>query len=283
MNYILFDIGGTNTRVAKSVDLNSFSEAKKYNTPADDFNVGIGTLKAAIKELCPGGVTAIGGGIRGPLNKFKTGILSDTKLNGWANKNIVAELKKEFSNAPVHLENDTAVVGLGEATYGAGVGSEIMAYHTVSTGVGGVRIRHGKIDESTIGFEPGKQIIDIDRSVLGKEKVNSLENIISGDALEESRGVKPFEIPQTDEVWNHLAFYLSRGLRNTIAYWSPDRIVLGGSMIVGDPRILLADIVNYTRESLGSELPCPEIVDATLQDDGGLYGAMAFLKQQLNV
>ena len=195
MNYILFDIGGTNTRVAKSVDLNSFSEVKKYNTPTDDFNIGIGSLKAAIRELCPGDVTAIGGGIRGPLNKFKTGILSDIKLTGWANKNIVVELTKEFSNAPVHLENDTAVVGLGEAIYGAGVGSNIMAYHTVSTGVGGVRIVHGKIDESTIGFEPGKQILDIDGSVLGTDKVNSLENLVSGDSLEEARGCLLYTSP----------------------------------------------------------------------------------------
>ena len=65
MNYILFDIGGTNSRVAKSVDLTSFSEIKKYNTPTDNFNLGIGSLKAAISELCPGDVTAIAGGIRG--------------------------------------------------------------------------------------------------------------------------------------------------------------------------------------------------------------------------
>ena len=174
------------------------------------------------------------------------------------------------------------MVGLGEAIYGAGMGSKIMAYHTVSTGVGGVRIVQEKIDESTIGFEPGKQVLDIDRSVLGKDKVNSLENLVSGGALEEMRGVKPYEIPQSDEIWNQLAFYLSRGLHNTITYWSPDRIVLGGSMIVGNPRIMLEDIVRYTQESLGMILPCPEIVDGTLEDEGGLYGAMALLKQKLS-
>ena len=77
-----------------------------------------------------------------------------------------------------------------------------------------------------------------------------------------------------------MAFYLAIGLRNTVAYWSPDRIVLGGSMIVGEPRILLQDIVKYTHDAIGSSLPCPQIVDATLMDNGGLYGAMVLLKQK---
>ena len=49
-------------------------------------------------------------------------------------------------------------------------------------------------------------------------------------------------------------------------------------MICGNPRILLEDIVQYTREVLGDSIPCPNIVDATLRDAGGLYGAMALLK-----
>ena len=108
----------------------------------------------------------------------------------------------------------------------------------------------GEIDKATIGFEPGHQILDIDRSLLGKETVHTLENLISGTALENSRGTKPYDIPQTDLIWNQLAFYLAIGLRNTVAYWSPDKIVLGGSMIVGEPRILLQDYPNTPNLSL---------------------------------
>ena len=47
-----------------------------------------------------------------------------------------------------------------------GEGLEIVAYHSVSTGVGGVKIEDGEISHSSIGFEPGHQI---DRTVnLGK-------------------------------------------------------------------------------------------------------------------
>ncbi|MFW6210349.1 MAG: ROK family protein [Patescibacteria group bacterium] len=93
--------------------------------------------------------------------------------------------------------------------------------------------------------------------------------------------MKPYEVSQDDPVWDELAKRLAAGLRNTTVYWSPDVIVLGGSMIVGDPRIRLEDIRCYTAGILEGFMPCPEIVDAELGDDGGLYGAMAKLKLEL--
>ena len=69
-------------------------------------------------------------------------------------------------------------------------------------------------------------------------------------------------------------------MHQPFSIWSPNVIVLGGSMIVGDPRILLEDIVRHAGEALGELVPCPDILDATLKDEGGLYGAMALLKQK---
>jgi predicted NBD/HSP70 family sugar kinase len=93
--------------------------------------------------------------------------------------------------------------------------------------------------------------------------------------------MKAYEIPQSDAIWNQLANYLAHGLRNTVLYWSPDTIVLGGSMIVGDPRIPLDDIIHHTEAVLEGVAPVPEIVDAELGDLGGLYGAMALLQQKV--
>jgi predicted NBD/HSP70 family sugar kinase len=94
-------------------------------------------------------------------------------------------------------------------------------------------------------------------------------------------GVKPYEIPQDDAIWDQLALYLAHGLRNTILYRSPDVVVLGGSMIVGNPRILLDDIIKHTNEVLGDSIACPLILDAKLGDQGGLYGAMALLNTRV--
>ena len=279
--YIVFDIGGTKTRVARSADLVTLDAIQKFETPSS-YREGMLMLQDVIDTLSDKKkISSIAGGIRGPLNHEKTGIVSESKLFDWVGRSIVGDLKQQYGCA-VFLENDTAVVGLGEVIFGAGKGHPIVAYHTVSTGVGGARFVHGQIDMVSVGFEPGHQILDVDQTVLGRTVLPTLENLVSGSALEKRRGVKPYEISQDDHVWEELAEFLAYGLKNTIVYWSPDAIVLGGSMIVGDPRIRLADIQKATENALSGLMPCPPILDATLKDDGGLYGAMALIMQKSN-
>ncbi len=280
--YVLFDIGGTKTRVAVSEDLRTILHVIKFDTPPLYVD-GIAAIHDAIKKATGGKkVLGMAGGIRGPLNHEKTGIVSETKLIDWVGRPITRDLGKEFNDIPVLLENDTAIVGLGEVTHGAGKGYVIVAYLTVSTGVGGARFVDGVLDRTSVGFEIGHQILDIDQTLIRGHVAPTLENLVSGTALEKRRGVKPYEIPQKDHVWDELAYQLAVGLKNTVVYWSPDIIVLGGSMIVGDPRILLEPTKAHTKALLGSLMPCPHIVDATLKDEGGLYGAIALLNYKLN-
>lgn len=281
MTYVLFDVGGTKTRVAISDDLKTLGEHTSFKTPAS-FTDGLQKLADTANKLAAGKkITAIAGGIRGLLEDDKSGIHNDSVLSKWAGKSLVAELQKSF-NVPIFLENDAALAGLGEAIFGAGKGLEIVAYHTVSTGVGGVKIENGQIDHASFGFEPGHQILDIDRTVLGEDIEPTLENLVSGTAVEQRFGVKPYDIPQSDVLWEELAEYLAQGLRNTILYWSPDVIVLGGSMIIGDPKIMVDAVRKYTVQSLDSFVPSPLIVEAKLGDEAGLYGAMALLSKHLD-
>ena len=279
MSYVLFDIGGTNTRVAVSEDLKSFGDVVKFKTP-NDFKKGIEEIVKAVKSLTDNDIRGMAGGIRGHLNHDKTMLVQDKKLTKWIDEPLAVTLEKKLKTK-VYLENDSAVVGLGEAHFGAGKGHEIVVYHTVSTGVGGAKIENGVIDSYAEGFEPGHQILDIDKTILGEDIEPTLENLVSGNAIEKRMGMKPYDIPQEDTIWDQLAFYLAHGLRNTILYWSPDIIVLGGSMIVGDPRILLDDIIKHTNAVLADVMPCPLIVDAKLGDEGGLYGAMSLLQQKV--
>lgn len=279
--YILFDIGGTKTRVALSEDLQELAEVRKFDTPLM-YHEGIEAICSGIEHLRGDRtITAIAGGIRGPLNHEKTSIISETKLIDWVGRNIALDIKRQF-DVPISLQNDSALACLGEAWFGAGKGFDIVAYHTVSTGVGGARTVHGHLDETSVGFEPGHQILDLDRTVLGVHTQPTLENLVSGASLEKRRGVKPYEIPQDDHVWDQLAEYLAFGLKNTIVYWSPDVIVLGGAMILGNPRIMLQSVIDATTRILEDQLPCPPIKEAILKDDGGLFGAMALMRSRLN-
>lgn len=277
MSYILFDIGGTKTRVAVSDDLKTIRDIEKFDTPKKAAD-GLKKIIEAAQKIADGDIKAIAGGIRGQLDGDKTELLHDDVLSGWVEEPLAEVLQKEFKTN-VLLENDAALAGMGEASYGAGVGAEIVVYHTVSTGVGGVKIENGEIDEANVGFEPGHQILDIDHTILGEDVEPTLENLISGAAIEERMGVKPYEINQEDALWDQLAFYLAHGLRNSILYWSPDVIVLGGSMILGDPRIKLDDIVKHTNAVVGELTEVPLLVDGKLGDEAGLYGAMALLNK----
>jgi predicted NBD/HSP70 family sugar kinase len=277
MAYLLFDIGGTKTRVAITHDLEKIEKIETFKTP-QKFEDGMAKIIEAANKLTKEKPLAMAGGVRGLLLEDRSGIQNDALLNKWVGKSIVAALQK-YHTVPVHLENDTAIAGVGEAVFGAGKGLEIVAYHTISTGIGGVKIENGAIDLAVVGFEPGHQIVDIDRTILGEDIEPTLENLVSGTAVKERFGVEPFEIPQSDVLWDELAEYLAQGLRNTVLYWSPDVIVLGGSMINGDPRIEIDAIRKYTVAALDGFIPAPFITTAKLGDEAGLYGAMAILKR----
>jgi predicted NBD/HSP70 family sugar kinase len=279
MSYVVFDIGGTKTRVALTEDFVTLESIRSFPTPKS-FKTGIASLTKAIDDLKPATpIVGMSGGIRGMLSEDKSGIENDGILSGWARQPLKATLHKTY-NVPVYLENDTALAGLGEAVYGAGKGMDIIAYHTISTGVGGVKIERGRIDDATSGFEPGHQVLDIDRTILGDDISPTLENLVSGTGLEARVGMKPREIPQEDTVWDELAEYLAQGLRNTILYWSPEVIVLGGSMMLGDPKIPLEAVRKYTVEVLDGFVESPYITTSLLGDEAGLYGAAAYLKQK---
>ncbi len=279
MTYVVFDIGGTKTRVGFSKDGKRLGQVLNLSTEKDP-SAGIDEIVRVIEGHLDEKPTAIGGGIRGVLRDDRLGIDHDAILSEWANVSVVDALQDHFKTK-VFLENDTALAGLGEAVHGAGKGIDIVVYHTVSTGVGGVKIVNGEIDAASVGFEPGHQVLDIDRTILGEQVQPTLENLVSGRAVEERMGVKPYEIDQNDIIWDELAGYLAQGLRNTALYWSPEAIILGGSMMVGDPKIPLDSVRRATVAVLDGVVPCPFITTSELGDEAGLHGALVFLQQKI--
>ncbi|MBI2314469.1 ROK family protein, partial [Candidatus Daviesbacteria bacterium] len=159
--FLVFDIGGTNMRLAVSRDGKNIEEPKILKTPKD-FDEGMLLFKKTALNLSDGEkIKAAAGGIAGPLDGKKEMLVNSPNLAGWVKKPLKKALEK-FFGAPVFIENDAALSGLGEATYGSGQGYKIIVYITISTGVGGARIVNSHIDTNALGFEPGHQIIEKD-------------------------------------------------------------------------------------------------------------------------
>lgn len=251
--YLLFDIGGTNLRAAL-YDGNSLLSSKIVPTP-EDFDQGI----EAIEQLFVGEkIDKIAGGIAGPLNPEKTGLIKSPHLPGWVNKPLRVEMGRIFG-CEVILENDTALVGLGEAV---SLDKKIVAYIGIGTGIGGVRIVNKKIDRNSLGFEPGHQIIEIDGKLCNCGGKGHLEAYAGGAYVGRSAD------------WNLVARYLSIGLNNIIVHWSPDVIILGGSVMQS---LSIEKIKSYLEKDLTIFPNMPEIIPAKLGQEGGLYGALALL------
>lgn len=268
--YIACDIGGTKTRIAGSTDLNGFDEPVIEETP-DNPEDGLKLIVENAKKLA--GEEKIDGicvGIAGVLNQEHEYLIKSPHLNAWEKVPIKEFLSKEL-DTNVYLENDTDLVGLGEATDGAGKGKEIVVYITISTGVGGVKIVKGSFVENRFGFEPGFLI-------LNNETLENFEDLCSGTAVEKKFGMHPKEVAKTDD-WQEIEKNICVGLHNCILTWSPDVLVVGGSM----SKDLDADRLKKGIGDLMKIHPSlPEIKIAELGSTGGLNGGFAFIKSRIN-
>jgi glucokinase len=266
MTHIVFDVGGTNVRVARVLNgvPTDVRKEKTANAPADV----VAQIAEASRELAGNEpITAAAGGVAGII--AADGVVHHSpNLPGWDAYPFGPALREQLG-APVDVRNDADLAGLGEALYGAGKEASIMAYVSVGTGVGGSRICNGRIDPHTFGFEPGHQIVDVANG-------RTLESLVSGGALQSQHGIHPKELPR--DVWEDLTPILAAGLYNTCVYWSPVALVLGGSVLL-DPNSFQLDLLARELEKLNRGLfpHLPELRRGTLGDHAGLYGAASLL------
>lgn len=269
---IIFDIGGTKTRVSKIIDSQSFDTPIIYETP-QEYEGGFQKLVETIQNISSGEfIEKIIGGVAGAIDRTSGILLRVPHIKDWEGKNIQKDLSEKFL-CKVQIENDAVLAGLGEAHFGAGKGFGSVAYITISTGVGGARILNGKIDEGTLNFEPGHQIIDIDSTLIPNSSNLDFEGLVSGSAIESRYQKKPSEI--TDNAfWEEEARLVAFGLHNTIVHWTPDVLILGGSMM--KPIGISIDSVRKHLASIPNPFPLlPVLKQSELGDFSGLYGGLA--------
>lgn len=265
--YLVFEVGGTNTKIGFS-NGEDVSDTQIISTP-ENFEEFLNQLKQIADKK--GEIKAVSGGIPVVFDK-NLNITRCAHLPNWIGKNAKEELEKVF-NTPIFLDNETSLSGLAEAVKGAGLGYSIVAYVTIGTGVGTARIVDGKLDKKAFGFEAGHQIIIPDGDACSCGGKGHLETYVGGSYLEKKYNKKPQNL--TDEkIWYEVSKYLGIGLYNITVHWSPDIIILGGSVSKSVP---LEKVKDHLKDFCKIFPQIPDLKLSQLGEQSGLLGALEII------
>lgn len=205
-------------------------------TPEDT----LGKITAFIQSRSKGNLQAVGFGSFGPLDLDVSsphyGQITTTTKPGWSGANLAAELEQVLQ-VPVYIDTDVNAAAVGEFLWGSGQGISNLLYLTIGTGIGGGMVLNGVPHHGLNHLEMGHLRIPHD---WDKDPFNGVcpyhgdcfEGLASGPALLE-RWESPGESLAKDHpAWSLEAEYLASALVNYALTLSPQRIILGGGIML---------------------------------------------------
>jgi len=291
------DIGGT--KIAVGVVDADGKVLSRMETPTavdrsyeDDLQLVVSMLRKTFQHTGKK-IEGIGVGSTGPVNPV-TGEFGDIDfLPSWRWKNPVRDLAELFG-VQVAVENDADAGALAEAGWGAGKNRLRLVYVTVGTGIGGGIILNGQLYRGVDGAHPeiGHHVIDPSGPLCSCGFRGCWEAMASGPAMaawfqgERSADSRPQDLsarricqlarrtdPRACEAVAREAHYLGLGIANLINLFTPDAIVLGGSLMKSSD-LFLDGIRNLIRQGCRFvPFEKTELVLASLGEDANLIGA----------
>jgi fructokinase len=257
------------------------------------------TLAEIISFFSKHPIVALGIGMFGPLELRRgpeEGSILKTPKPGWAHFPFRQVLEKQI-HVPIAIDTDVNAAALGEARWGAAQGDSVVLYVTVGTGVGGGVLINGRPLHGLMHAEFGHLAMPILRDEAGKlddfdgscpYHGRCLEGLISGPALLRRTGTKGEMLDPEHSAFAWAARYLGVGLASAVLMLSPERIIIGGSVMARSELLskvrqgLLASLAGYvSREELTVEGVERYVVAPGLQTRSGIAGAFALAEQAL--
>ena len=241
-------------------------------------------------------LAAIGVASFGPLEldpaSARYGHIASTPKEGWAGSDLVGPLRRAF-DVPIGLDTDVNGAALAESRWGSAQGLDTFVYVTAGTGIGGGGLAGGRPMHGLLHPEMGHMRIPrhpadpLQRGACPFHP-DCWEGWAAKGAIELRWGAGSLA---TDLVGRSdltlLAHYLAAGVANVICTISPQRVVLGGGIVLGGGNAehrerLLALVRRETAALLGGYLRLPElserierfIVAPGLGGDAGLLGGI---------
>jgi glucokinase len=237
-------------------------------------------------------IAGIGIGSTGPLNPLSGKFENLDTIPQWSGASPVDDLAREF-RVSVAMENDADAGALAEATWGAGRNKSRLIYVTVGTGIGGGIILEGHLYRGVDGAHPevAHQVLDVNGPPCSCGFRGCWEALAAGPAMAnwmESHseykggpGLTARRIYEHAMAGDPLAaraveretFFLGIGLANLVNLFTPDAIILGGS-VMKSAGVFLEDIRNVMQQGCRFvPLAKVELSLASLGDDANLIGA----------
>jgi glucokinase len=291
------DIGGTKIAVGMVDDKGKVLSRMESPTDPNRYSDGIELIAHMLRRTAQragGQVTGIGIGSTGPVDPMRGEFGDVDFLPGWRGKSPVKDLAQVFS-VQVALENDADAAALAEAGWGAGRNRTRLIYVTVGTGIGGGIILDGKLYRGVDGAHPeiGHHVIDpagpqctcgfrgcweslaAGPAMVGWLQHNAPAGYPHGDGITAKRICELAR--EGDKVAVQAveteAYYLGLGLANLINLFTPDAIVLSGSVMKSAD--LMMERMRTLIRSGCRFVPAnkTELAMASLGDDTNLIGA----------
>ena len=261
------DLGGTRMRVGRRDAGGRLVAERTLSTAGAE--EGVARLVALARQLAPEGIARVGVSTAGPLN-FDTGVIEPLNMPGWHHYPLRDELSRQLG-APVIMDNDANVAGLGEWYEGAGRGTRTMVYYTVSTGVGSGVIIDGRIHHGRHDTEGGHQVVWPGGPPCVCGGRGCLEAVVSGTGIRNRTGKRGEEIADP-AFWDEIAFYLAVAMANTATLLCPEAIILGGGITARGDQLFVP--LREKAAGMIRILPVPRIEPSGLGQDSGLVGAL---------
>jgi glucokinase len=302
------DLGGTLIRAAVATGPGTHGEVARHHTrPERGAAAVLDSIAAAVRESTSGRpCDGVAIGIPGPLDPASGIVYSAPHLPGWGGLHAAEELQRRLG-CPVAIQNDAKLAAIAEWTLGAGKGTQIFVFFTVSTGVGGGLVIDGELYTGTAGTagELGHVPVGMTGPPCGQGHAGCLEGMASGTAIAarahaalqsgeasslrdletlDARGVEIAALAGdtlAHRLFDEAGRALGRAIGGFINVLSPEVIALGGGLLGAGDLLFIPMHAAIPEIAFAEPLARCRVVPAALGTDAGLVGATTWALRRL--
>lgn len=169
------------------------------------------------------------------------GQIVNTTKPGWSGADVLGIFARAF-DVPVAIDTDVGGAALAEGLWGGAIGCAVHGYLTIGTGIGLGLVVNGKIVHGQQHPEAGH--IRIRRApgdaFLGICPFHGdcVEGLCSGPAIAARAGAPADTLAADHPIWQRVADDLAEFLTGVLLTISPQRLLIGGGVALGQPELL---------------------------------------------